>query len=74
MTKAETITPLGFNVLVEIVEHENKTKGGIILPKNDQKEIRSELVRIIKSSQSAYIDCFGDKVPPPSSHPYALIR
>ena len=31
MSKAETITPLGFNVLVEIVEHENKTKGGIIL-------------------------------------------
>ncbi len=74
MSKAETIHPLGFNVLVEIVEHANKTKGGILLPTNSEKEIRSELVRIISCGKSAFTDCFGDQNIPPSDNPYALIQ
>lgn len=74
MTQIEPIIPSGFNVLVEIIEHEEKTKGGIILPNNDQKEIRSELTRVITSGHNAFVDCFGDKAPPPSSYPYALIK
>lgn len=74
MTKAETITPLGFNVLVEIVEHENKTKSGLFLPKNDDKEIRSELVKIITYGKNAFTDCYGNQDLPPSDQSYALIQ
>ena len=74
MSKAETITPLGFNVLVEIVEHEDTTKGGIILPTNNEKEIRSELVKIISHGESAFTDCFGNQNIPSSDNPYALIQ
>lgn len=74
MSKVETITPMGFNVLVEIVEHETKTKGGIILIANDQKEIRSELVKIITCGDSAFTNCFGDKHLPSSTQSYALIQ
>ncbi len=74
MTKANNITPLGFNVLVEIVEYEEKTQGGIIIPGNNEKEIRSELVKIIKSGASAFTDCFGNQESPSQEQPYALIQ
>lgn len=65
---------LGANVLVEVVDHENKTKGGIFLVDNDQREIRSELVKIIDIADNAFIDCFGEKSPPPPDLAYALIQ
>lgn len=75
MTKTKTtVTPLGFNVLVEIVEFENKTKGGIIIPNNDENQIRSELVKIISYGESAFTDCFGVKNIPSIDQPYALIQ
>lgn len=75
MTKAKTtITPLGFNVLVEIVPIEDKSKGGIILPSKDEKQLRSELVKIISHGESAFTDCFGKQYLPTSTTPYALIQ
>ncbi len=73
------VTPLGNNVLVEIVisgaEKERKSAGGIIISVKDaEMETRSDLVEILKISEDAFINCFGEKHPPSNDQKYAFIQ
>ncbi len=53
------IKPLGENLLVKLVENEQKTKGGVILPDNAQE--KPQEAKVLAVGSGAWVD--GKRVP-----------
>lgn len=68
------IKPLGHYVAVEIIENENRSKGGIITSTGKNAEFERDAVefgRVLSFGPTAYREltgCFPERYPP--SHPY----
>jgi co-chaperonin GroES (HSP10) len=57
------ITPLGLNVLVEMPEKQEKTKGGIYIPGQQAgtAQLMQLVAKIIDCGEDAFTNVFGEK-------------
>lgn len=59
--KNKSIIPLGLNVLVEMPEKEEKTKGGIIIPTAETTQLMQIVAKIIDCGPDSFTNAFGNK-------------